>query len=61
MSAQRDENGDRKDEWSDKIAAAHPVFSGSHKTYSTAQEMVGNRHTKSSLVELVNWLLMGQP
>jgi hypothetical protein len=53
--------GDRSDEWSKRIAAAHPMETGDHVTYIKAMEMVGNRHSKGALVELVNWLLKGQP
>lgn len=48
---------DTEDEWSDAINAAHPMCNGSHETYAIAMQMVGNRHSKAALVELVNWLL----
>lgn len=51
------EDGDREDQWTDAIIAAHPMETGDHKTWEMAMEMVGNRHSKGSLVELVNWLL----
>jgi hypothetical protein len=40
------------------IKAANPVSSGSFKTYALAQDLVSNRHSKGSLVLLVNYLLM---
>jgi hypothetical protein len=48
---------DREDRWSAEIEAAHPIHSGSHKEYLQAMEMVGARHSKGALVDLVNWLL----
>jgi hypothetical protein len=53
--------GDRDDEWSARIAVAHPLRTGDDATYGVAMRMVGNRHSKGALVELVNWLLKGQP
>lgn len=52
---------DRDDEWTQRIADAHPLNTGDHDTYAIAMQMVGNRHSKGALVELVNWLLKGQP
>jgi hypothetical protein len=52
---------DKPDEWSDRISAAHSLKTGDHNTYRTALEMVSNRRSKGALVELVNWLLKGQP
>lgn len=52
--------GDKTDQWSTRITAAHPMNSGDHDTYTVAMEMVGNRRSKAALVELVNWLLKGQ-
>jgi len=49
---------DRDDEWTEEIKAAHPTRSGSHAEYGTAMRMIGNRHSKSALVELVNWMLL---
>lgn len=49
---------DQRDEWTDKINEAHPTRSGSHDEYATAMQMVGHRHSKGALVELVNWLLV---
>lgn len=50
---------DREDQWSERIAEAHPMRLGNSATYALAEEMVANRRSKKSLVELVNWLLMG--
>lgn len=50
--------GDRDDEWTERIAAAHPLQTGDAETYAIAMRMVGNRHSKAALVALVNWLLM---
>lgn len=49
--------GDRDDEWTDEIKAAHPLNTGSHDTYAIACEIVHNRHSKFALVALVNCLL----
>lgn len=49
---------DAPDEWTDAISSAHPTRSGSHDEYRVAMKMVGHRHSKGELVELVNWLLM---
>jgi hypothetical protein len=49
---------DVDDEWSEQIRAAHPMHSGAHEQYGIAMEMVGHRHSKGRLVELVNWLLV---
>lgn len=50
--------------WSDgplpedeQIQAAHPVRSGDHETYAEARRLVGARHSKHALIDLVNWLL----
>lgn len=51
------ECGDKDDQWSERIRAVHPMNTDDHATYLTAMEMVGNRHSKAALVELVNWLL----
>lgn len=53
--------GDKADEWSTRITAAHPMETDDHDTYMVAMQMVGNRHSKAALVELVNWLLKGKP
>ena len=52
-----DKAGDTPDEYSEAIALAHPLKNGDFKTYTMALEMVSNRHSKSSLVNLVGWLL----
>ncbi len=57
----RDRNGDRRDQWSARIDAAHPMNTGNHKAYMQAMDMVGNRNSKAELVNLVCWLLQGQP
>lgn len=41
-----------------EITEAHPMNSGHHDTYQEAMRLVGARHSKSGLVELVNWLLV---
>lgn len=51
---------DVDDEWTERIDASHPVTSGkteAHNAYAKAMKMVGNRHSKQALVELVCWLL----
>jgi hypothetical protein len=48
---------DRQDEWSAEIEAAHPTLTSDFDTYAKAQRMVSNRHSKGSLIALVNWLL----
>ena len=42
----------------DEIAAAHPVLSGRDDLYIEAMRLVGARHSKSGLVDLVTWLLL---
>jgi len=49
---------DSPDKYSDKINEAHPLETGRHDIYEQAMEMVGNRHGKYELVDLVNWLLI---
>lgn len=49
--------GDQRDEYSDAIAAAHPMRTQDHDTFAKALAMVGKRHGKYELVGLVNWLL----
>jgi len=39
------------------IIAAHPMRTGKHDQYVEAMRLVGERHGKGELVELVNWLL----
>jgi hypothetical protein len=52
---------DVRDEWSDAISKAHPARDGStmqdHDRYAVVMRIVGNRHSKGTLVALVNWLL----
>lgn len=40
------------------IAAAHPILTGRHDLYTEALRMVGAKHSKYALVDLVNWLLV---
>lgn len=49
--------GDRPDEHTTAIDAAHPLVTKNHGRYARALAMVENRHSKSALVDLVNWLL----
>lgn len=39
------------------IEAAHPMRTGRHDLYTAAMRLVGGRHSKGDIVELVNWLL----
>lgn len=39
------------------IDEAHPLKTGRHDLYAEAARMVGAKHSKGALVELVNWLL----
>jgi hypothetical protein len=48
---------DRPTPEDEDIDAAHPVNSDRHETYAKAMRLVGDRHSKSSLVAMVNWLL----
>lgn len=48
---------DKADEWTDEIAAHHPLKTHAYKQWDTAMAMVGARHSKFALVELVCWLL----
>lgn len=48
---------DKPDEWTPAIKAAHPTRTGSHDKWGVAMGMVGHRHSKGALVELVHWLL----
>lgn len=41
----------------DAIAAAHPLETGNHALYGEAMRLVGAKHSKYALVDLVNWLL----
>jgi hypothetical protein len=40
------------------IRAAHPMISGRHDLYAEAMRLVGARHSKGDLVDLVTWLLL---
>lgn len=53
--AQRWEDGPSPED--EAIMAAHPLRSGCHALHAQAMELVGARHSKGSLVALVNWLL----
>lgn len=57
----REWDGDKDDEYTAKIKAAHPMNTKDHETYRKACDMVHNRHSKHALIDLVNWLLKGQP
>lgn len=48
---------DTEDDLTEEINAAHPEHTGDHDLYSEAMRLVGNRHSKYALVELVNYLL----
>ena len=43
----------------EQIDAAHPMNTGRHGLYAEAMRLVGERHAKYDLVDLVNWLLAG--
>jgi hypothetical protein len=49
---------DKPDDLTAAIAAAHPLRTGHHASYARALELVGNRHSKGALVELVSYLLV---
>jgi hypothetical protein len=40
------------------IRAAHPMISGRHDLHAEAMRLVGARHSKGDLVDLVTWLLL---
>lgn len=48
---------DRPTPEDDAIDAAHPLKTGRHDLYAEAMRLVGDRHSKYRLVDLVNWLL----
>lgn len=50
--------GDQADEHTDAIRAAHPTRTKQYETWDRALAMVGKRHGKYELVDLVNWLLV---
>lgn len=58
QAAQGDAWGDKPDEYTAEIQAAHPMATKDYATYTKAVGMVGNRHSKYALVDLVNWLLV---
>lgn len=39
------------------INATHPIKTGRHDLYQEAMRLVGAKHSKGALVDLVNWLL----
>jgi hypothetical protein len=49
---------DKEDKWSADIEKAHPVNSHEYELWDVAQKMINNRHSKSSLISLVCWLLV---
>lgn len=51
---------DTPDEYTAEIATAHPMKTGDHDTYQIASKMIGNRHGKGALIDLMNWLLRKQ-
>lgn len=44
-------------ELNEAIDAAHPVLTGRYDLYEKATEMVSQRHSKSPVIQLVNFLL----
>lgn len=50
-------DGDRPLPEDAEIKAAHPLRTGRHDLYQEAMRLVGARHSKHGLVELVTWLL----
>lgn len=63
LAAQTKSLSDKDDVYSEAIIAAHPTNSNKHddpmlwKRYTMAMDMIGNRHGKYALIDLVNWLL----
>lgn len=60
----RPEWSDKSDQFSERVKTAHPVISKDDDRdarYALAMEMIRNRHSKSALVDLVNWLLTKWP
>lgn len=49
---------DKTTEEAAAIRAAHPLISGRHDLYMEAMRLVGARHSKGDLVDLVTWLLL---
>lgn len=54
-TARADDSPNTSDE--EAIDAAHPLKTGRHDLYAYAMKLVGARHAKGDLVDLVNWLL----
>lgn len=52
------ESGDAPLPEDDAIRAAHPLRTHDHATYAEAMRLVGAKHSKRALVDLVNWLLV---
>lgn len=48
---------DKEDSFTPLIEAYHPTKTKNHTTYQLALELIGNRFSKYSLVDLVNYLL----
>jgi len=48
---------EKDDQWTTAIDESHPLKTKAYAAYDTAMEMVGNRRTKGSLVDLVCWLI----
>jgi len=48
---------DRDDYLTPEIDKYHPLKTGDHATRQKANELVGNRHSKGALIDLVNYLL----
>lgn len=49
--------GDKHDDLSDAITAAHPVHTKDHATFLRALNLISARHSKYALVGLVHYLL----
>jgi hypothetical protein len=49
---------DKPDALTAAVDATHPVYTKDYETYTEALELVSNRHSKGSLVGLVNYLLV---
>jgi hypothetical protein len=50
-------DGDKPLPEDEAIEAAHPLRTGRHDLYREAMRLVGARHSKGGLVNLVTWLL----
>lgn len=51
-------DGDQRIPEDQAITAAHPTRSSRHYEYGEAVRMVGAKHSKGALIELVSWLLI---